>query len=129
MTINVENMTRLIARLRSPAVEGHFNLASWFSRGSGSHDLPVGQTIHACGTVACIAGHAEILARPNATYHSGARHIATAWLGLTNDQAFALFAPVSSEVNYGKVTASIAADVCQHLLDTGEVDWPPSVRP
>jgi thiamine biosynthesis protein ThiC len=59
---------------------------------------------------------------------AGSMHaIGRAWLGLTTAAAEALFTPDSEKVDYGAVTPAIAADVLDHLRETGEVVWPREV--
>lgn len=82
-----------------------------------------------CNTVACIAGHAALLA----TVESGKRmeveqslrDFAQDWLGLTSIQTSILFTPYDLPTGYfySDVTPQIAVRVCEHLRDTGEVDW------
>lgn len=121
--MNMQNMRLLVQRLRAPASAAHFNLSYYFNTDS---DAPRGEAIHTCGTVACIAGFAAVLAKP--TNHTGFEfEEAMRWLDLTGIQASALFTPSDDRVNYGRVTASIAADVVEHLANTGEVVWPASV--
>lgn len=88
-----------------------------------------------CNTVACIAGYAALLA----TAESGKRidaeqplkAVAGVWLGLAYKQMTNLFTPayggepggMPTGYFYSDVTPQIAAHVCEHLRDTGEVDW------
>ena len=94
---------------------------------------------HICGTPACIAGHAALLAEPDgqmvaATERCGPHfkfsdgnigyisQIAQTWLGLGDWSADELFQgwPFGEDK---EVTAAQAAQVLRHLAETGEVDW------
>ena len=87
---------------------------------------------NSCGTPGCIAGHAAHLAGVDldtcsgATVHNNAR----AWLGLSEEQAGALFKPIGVEANYcareehyNFVTKRHALAVLRHFAATGKVDW------
>lgn len=123
--MNVANIRRLARRLRSPSAEGHFDLTNWLEPADDT--VPLGQAIHTCGTVACIAGFAAVMAEPTLKD----RHLdgldyserGQKFLGLTDSQARALFIPDAEKVDYDAVTRFIAADVLDHLADTGEVIW------
>lgn len=131
--MNKENVLKLAAHLRTEEAAAKFDLDYWIARPSqpGSiKGVAIGSAIGRCGTVACIAGHATILAQPSMvvddSYTGGAGRIARDWLGLSASEADDLFEP--SKVSYGLVTADIAADVLTHLAETGEIEWPDSVR-
>lgn len=81
-----------------------------------------------CNTVACIAGHAALLATAETKHRpEDIEYYAQDWLGLTNEQATRLFTPFGLTLpegcHYDDVTPQIAARACEHLRDTGEVDW------
>lgn len=84
---------------------------------------------HDCGAVACIAGHAALLFTAtegeSVADDVNVEQRAMNWLGLDLDQADALFVPsrLPAGISYRNITAKEAARVCEHLRDTGEVDW------
>ena len=64
--MNIKNMKRLIAHLEDPKNPIGFDMRAWFrhnnsDRETRDHILTTVKN-HACGTVACIAGHAAYLA-------------------------------------------------------------------
>ncbi|MGH6957858.1 MAG: hypothetical protein ACREEW_14425 [Caulobacteraceae bacterium] len=120
--MNISRLRQLSAHLRKPEVADHFALSHYFFTTSDS-DEPIGELIHDCGTVACIAGHAAVLANPRESFYDiGIYSEARDWLGLNNFQAFDLFEPGEVD-DYGAVTPQMAADVIDNLIDTGEVQW------
>lgn len=87
-----------------------------------------------CGTVACIAGHAAIMAKPHRSiqrlyddeYTNGRpdiQDLAKDWLGLDSDQAKYLFYAENSDIYISNLTLLDALTVLKKLRDTGEVDW------
>ena len=87
---------------------------------------------HTGDTSGCIAGHAAALAGADlANYsHLNLHDTARAWLGLSEEQANTLFAPVeveadcaARETDHNFVTKRHALAVLRHLADTGNVDW------
>ena len=100
------------------------------------------QTIyaHTCGTPACIAGHAALLAAPHGKFvvtetrswprfkfPSGGdiwyvSDVAQVWLNLNDWWADQLFQPIPLG-KAKKVTPAQAGKVLRHLAETGEVDW------
>jgi hypothetical protein len=115
--MNKTNVLALAARLRSPSAEGHFDMTEYFEG-----DGPLGQAIHECGTIACIAGFAAAMAHPKARLRGSEVHpIARNFLGLTIEEAEQLFVPEG--IIYSKVTRFVAADTLEHLGNTGEIQW------
>lgn len=126
--MNIPNLRLLAARLRAPATEGHFNLASWFSTNGNSWDGKGSQVIHDCGTTACIAGHAAVMASPTLTASQlrdyNTKGVAQHWLGLDYDVATELFNPTTFAVpDRPAVTRFEAAEVIDRLIETGGVSW------
>lgn len=85
---------------------------------------------HECGTVACIGGHAALLAGARFSKDRGiidGNPLATArkYLGLTKEQADDLFPahPQGKKGSIFEVTAQEAALVLFNLAETGKVDW------
>ena len=90
-----------------------------------------------CGTVACIAGHAHILAENDVEFiralqeHLGVAgaemfmmdsfRVAKRWLGMPDSEAENLFIPKNFQ--FPDVTRQQAIDTCKRLLETGEVSW------
>ena len=97
--MNVKNMRRLVRHLRSRENRVGFAMENWF-RHKGrllAHPTTICRIAeeHPCGTAACLAGHAALLA-----WQSGdmpkkrgvdINAVATEWLGLTFDEAWDLF--------------------------------------
>lgn len=79
-----------------------------------------------CGTIGCIAGWTCALAGIIPEDRGGIPRVARRLLGLDFGVAVNLFipAPIPHD-QYRDITPAQAADVLQHLLDTGEVDWGP----
>ena len=94
---------------------------------------------HVCGTPACIAGHAALLAEPDGqlvapTERCGAHfkfsdgeigyisETAQTWLGLEEWPAAELFDPHPLGEDEDATSAQ-AGQVLRHLAETGEVDW------
>lgn len=99
-----------------------------------------GDHVDTCGTVACIAGWAYAIRYPSVTaarlvkvadgaaflgLHMEHRvpSIAARFLGLSDDEALALFAPDSLLISYRDITPAHAVAVLRHLAKTGKVDW------
>lgn len=128
--MNTDNIRALAQRLRSPATVGHFSMNTWMvNRTKDISSTPIGQSIHDCGTVACIGGYAAIMAKPTASKKGLVpRDVAQTFLGISNSLGAQLFAPYSGDYNWNRITADVAADVLDHLAETGKVEWPDSVR-
>lgn len=98
--MNLKNMRRLRAHLRSRKNPVGFNMANWFQH--NSRDLVTPTVIcravetHPCGTVACLAGHAALLAWQSGDipleHRARIRVVAAEWLGLKYDESHDLFA-------------------------------------
>jgi hypothetical protein len=129
--MNKERLIQLAEVLESPAAEKHFDMKEWIEH-TGYHDLPEGITIAEvmidCGTVACIAGWATVLARPNEPYSAiiDEFSLAAEYLDLEYFIAKSLFTP-SCTTDEGTQAYDAdpkqAAKVVRHLAETGEVDW------
>lgn len=155
--MNVENMNKLIAQLRRIPREA-FDLSEWFERrfalddpriedyGEGDYyeyeglatvtvldpawAAETAEDPFKCDTVACIAGHAALLAYADGSTKDAStriKRVATDWLDLTDGEASGLFTPsfstMSVVLDYETVTPEMAARVCEHFRDTGVVDW------
>jgi hypothetical protein len=135
--MNIENLTKLAEVLESDEAQDHFNLRHWIHH-NGEHDIdadmPVGAAIKDCGTVACIAGWAAVLANPDKPWGEffGAKRKAALWLDLEWHVEDELFTPEVDKLimKYGheladvyEVSAKGAAKVVRHLIETGTVDW------
>ena len=94
--MNIENMEKLLARLKSDQNPVEFDMTTWFRH--GKDDLWNREEIvgiietHVCNTTACLAGQAIALAveegfRPLGTVQD----TATQWLELTKMEAYDLF--------------------------------------
>jgi hypothetical protein len=136
--MNVENIRALAARLRAPATQGHFNMGMFLSFIDKPTNLA--RDIHTCGTTACIAGYAVLLAEPTlmvrdqgpfcddycegdyapSNSHRGPLWVKAAdWLGIDDDAAEKLFVSHTS----ASTTPEQAAQVLDHLIETGNVNW------
>lgn len=120
--MNVERIRQLAAHLREPATAPHFNMDRWLQTDiEGADDRPIGEVVHTCGTVACIAGHAVALFKPKERVReTSIWATAEELLGLTDDQSSDLFLP---GIQWADATAEKAASVLDHLANTGEIDW------
>ena len=99
MSINVKNMRRLRTRLRSRKNPVAFDMRSWFRHKNRNLISPAAicraAEEHPCGTVACLAGHAALLAWQSGDVPKkrGAKlvDVAAEWLGLNSSEASDLF--------------------------------------
>lgn len=92
---------------------------------------------HECGTAACMAGHAALLADPVRFWHFVAHQrekqllrdvatIAQRWLGISGDEAYGLFHASDENgavYHFERVTAAEAVETLRRFRDTGRVDW------
>lgn len=79
-----------------------------------------------CGTVACIAGWAYVLAGGSVKTRDPVKvwETATDWIGFeTGGEARDLFAPHEHLGRFTRLTPTQAVAVLRHLAATGEVDW------
>jgi hypothetical protein len=168
--MNRENVQKLIDHLKQ-VPDGAFNLSTWIDVQSTARlgvemdswnaewllirDRTLAGRVlatqagsageHTCGTAACIAGYAALIAAsegvvlaeteelPGLPVHD-VQVLALSWLGIGREVGRALFTPNSAGVcelrihadhvpNWYVVTANHAIAVLEHLLATGEVDW------
>ncbi len=98
--MNLKNMRKLLAALRSRKNPVKFDMGNWFDHNNERmmDKNIIRQVIekHPCGTVACLAGHAAILAWKegevdNAGEDNPIFETAQKFLGLTHNQARHLF--------------------------------------
>lgn len=124
--MNRENITKVrdvIAALPAHKFDMRW-LARWEKR---SPELqPANRSIvHACGTVACIAGWTNAIFGDPKDYEDDAS-TAGQRLGLKWGQGGDLFCPEGfSQGNYTQAQAVRVLDI---LLETGEVDWERAIR-
>ena len=91
--------------------------------------LVVDMTGQGCGTVACVAGHAYLLAKQNGTAKAKAtdcdeiEDVAAAFLGIEGDDAAHLFYDLPVEIDLQKVTPEMAIKTLTRLAETGQVEW------
>lgn len=134
--LNGGNISRLIEVLE----EGQFSVEDQlvgFNMGTyvGVQDPSGGLIDHGprnCDTVACIAGHAYLLATGfslqraiDETDAGTIETVAAEFLGLSHDQASDLFFDLPPEMALTEVTSEQAVAALRHLLATGEVSWIP----
>lgn len=97
--MNLKNMRRLRTRLRSRKNPVGFEMQTWFRHNSRRLVSPAAMCRavekHPCGTAACLAGHAALLAWQNGDVpkkqHVSIKDVATEWLGLDWEAAHRLF--------------------------------------
>ena len=143
--MNIPNLTQLRDFIQKNP--DRFNMVTWTGYTHAPTSLDLGapaaahpdqvlsgefDKIHNCGTVMCIGGWAEVMFCPKGrtvegvrrepdNYYDGAR-IAARYLGLTPNQATALFTPPYYHQLY-RYTAQMAVETLDHLISTGEVRW------
>ena len=97
--MNLKNMRRLRARLRSRRNPVGFEMHLWFRHKSRRLSSPAAicraAEKHPCGTAACLAGHAALIAWQNGdmpkTRGIHTEIVASKWLGLNWSQSHNLF--------------------------------------
>lgn len=114
---NIENIDRVIEHLRTLAPESgvDFNM-NWMAKSKSAATESYGhaKADFTCGAVACIAGHACVVAGEwdGENYMPDARSIAVRYLGLDPYAADALFEPNSHNrrqlIDYNEVTIADA---------------------
>jgi hypothetical protein len=133
-----------LARIAAPETDIYrqrlIGLAEWLEAGAANRGTVTGfdmrQTFadRECGTVCCIGGAAALFYSGHETPHDYFRwrvsnfacdglYIGQRELGLTDQQAAALFAPRNFEYRKGGYNAAWAARTIRHFLATGNVDW------
>lgn len=128
MSLNVENLNKLIAHLEAQPPE-RFNIKNCFSTAHGKMSAAV-LSLDDCGTAACIAGHCAVVAGLpiGSPFDSDD---AEAWLGLPRLGLHDLFMPPDYWVTPRAYPLSRALRTLYILRDTylrtGEivVDWGP----
>ena len=98
-----------------------FRISSFFSSPSKTAE----ESVRECGTTACLAGWCLVVFSPNGSAFIGAGvpEQASDILGLDVDQKASLFWPPGYIGNRIPRTPTQAANVLDHLIQTGEVDW------
>lgn len=99
MEMNLKNMRKLRTRLRSRKNPVGFNMRGWFYHNGelsvSSTDVCCIVEEHSCGTVACLAGHAALLAWQSGDVpkeqNDCIEEVARRWLGMTDSSANDLF--------------------------------------
>jgi len=97
--MNLNNMRRLRAHLRSRKNLVGFEMPVWFRHNSRRLVFPAAilraAEEHPCGTAACLAGHAALLAWQSGDIWPqrafGVRSVAAKWLGLDYNESHDLF--------------------------------------
>lgn len=122
--MNIEHIDQVIASIKGEielTKKVGFNMLQYFMQ---RPDLD--QTHRHCGTVACIAGHAQLL-QEAMTGRNGerSRHLGMKFLGLDGGEADDLFYGYSGgmQLPLERITSEQAIEVLEHLKTTGEVDW------
>ena len=148
--LNTDRLEQLADHLEAVGDE-HFHMGIWVEDDPRSYHYLYPNTgdlvadIRQCGTRACLAGHAAMLFRPpddsdipdfydddDEDLNSGVKDEARVWLGLTMEQADALFVPTAGgdlrdavHCRLADLTVEDAAWTLRHLADTGQVVWKP----
>lgn len=133
--LNRGNIQRVIAALEA-APDEKFSMMNFIAKpGDGylpgsrkvTESLRLGRPV--CGTTACIAGWAVIVLlgekAPQIMNWAGK---AEGLLGLTSQQAYALFYTGGARTRLLEPRRHHAISVLRYLLDTGKVDWDRFVR-
>ncbi len=138
--MNVENMKRLVEHLESPDNPIRFRMNSYFSHNGcavkGKVEILDVVEEHACGTVACLGGHAAYLAwkEGDKDYVRDIKskdfvsddlidvyYTARRWLGLTGAQAYSMFLGRWSHKELHQITMEDAIDHLKSMI-AQEVD-------
>jgi hypothetical protein len=129
--MNIDQIKYFFRRLRLANViernPDHFDMATFFGGETVSTDRwkkiidePLGQAIKHCGTTACIAGWACVLADPATSWmeYGNPQKIAAEYLGLE-------YRPGAADRLFYKWSADseMAAECLRNLAFTNEVDW------
>ncbi len=119
--MNVENMRRLIKHLEDPENPIAFNMGTYFEHDGISNktkDWVVDAVInHPCGTVACLAGHAAIIAWTEDGYTDlNMKVVAEKWLGMDPPDAHYLFYGTWNEKWLGLITKEEAIEHLKSLV-------------
>lgn len=101
-----------------------FTMRRYFTGPGGVTIVP--SSFNECGTAACIAGWAILqFGDDDRKSH---RSVAGGLLGLSDEQAIALFDPEGNdgtEAALNHFTRARAVAVLDHYLETGKIDWRP----
>lgn len=127
---NAGNIALVIRSIKGEIAEGAERVGfSMNTYCSDPEDLVVDMTGHSCGTVACVAGHAYLLAmqfnlaRAKAADSDEIEDVAAAFLGIEGDAAAHLFYDLPVEIDLQKVTPEMAIETLTRLAETGRVEW------
>lgn len=115
MSINLKNMRRLRAHLRSRKNPVGFDMRAWFRHNGRQLVSPAAicraAEEHACGTVACLAGHAALLAWQSGDVpkkrNAKVVDVATKWLELDVGEVQRLFHGLWPAVLWSTIPADI----------------------
>lgn len=119
---NAEHINQVIASIKGEIGNTGFNMGDFIT--DDEPDL----SGRSCGTVACIAGHAYILATKNEPRSGFLKSYeveteAIVFLGLEDVDSDDLFYGHGSTAPLSKITPEQAIRTLEHLRDTGEVSW------
>ena len=128
MSMNLKNMRRLRARLRSRKNPVGFDMRSWFTHNGRQLVYPAAicraAEEHSCGTVACLAGHAALLAWQSGDVpkkqNDKVVDVATEWLGLDGGEVQQLFHglwPAVDETFMSDITKAQVITELTRLID------------
>ena len=115
--MNKENIRQLISVLENYEELTYDDLPVSFDMGSWIN------VKHDCETRACLGGHAAILSGQsfNSWSPRSVVGVASAWLGLDDEQSTLLFCPAVDHLEW--VTREEAIETLKHLVETGKVEW------
>ena len=95
--MNIKNFRRLRSALLDEENPVNFTMATWFEHNDDEldgNDAFEAAQAHSCGTVACLAGHAALIAWQSDDIeldNQKIEEVAREWLGLTHPEATLLF--------------------------------------
>jgi len=133
--MNVAHIDMVIASIKGEIERSNalgFNMATFVTDRVNSRPDLSDHSQRDCGTVACIAGHAAFLSNKKRTVRSllrehykylGIKEIVRRWLGLSQDDAVALFYVEEARITLYKIIVKQVIQVLEHLKATGKVDW------
>lgn len=128
---NVGNISLVIQAIRGEHEEAAqreigFNMGSYVTE--VNLDL-MDQSHRGCDTIACIAGHAYLLATSNKAEVAMMEDpdeieaVAAGFIGLSEDEAAHLFYDLPAGHELKDITAAQAIDTLSRLAETGKIEW------
>jgi len=126
MGLNIERILELADHIEKVEAK-RFNMARWIGTlGDTTPHLPtLVEVRHDCNTVACIGGWTDLLFAKSQSqpWVNLPGNSAEMLLGLTEDEANALFCPPNYSRSNNPYTQAEAVWTLRNLAETGEVKW------